>query len=453
MSFKYLLLVLAFVLNPLNSKAEVSLIDQNNWKLQLSGFIETDVISDSTRSFREVIGNSPVATSNTANGANGRLQTSIRNSRLSFVVTPPEINGWRTKSVMELDLLGYDPNVSATANNTEGSLYNNPTMRVRHAYLKSENNGWEILAGQTWELFGWQPYYFTPSVSVAPLPALVYSRTTQVRGTKNWEMGGSILTSALAFARPPQSDSNAPDIQAGLRFAFCCRGSGYMVGGASARKVEPMSLAVSGTMRQINVPSNDGVATDTTNYSASAIAANLFIPIIAASEKNISNNLSLTASFTQGSGYGDQLSGFTGGTASNLLTNTANLNGRSASLQPSLDGGIGDYDVSNNFNLIQISSYNVNLQYHFPNEMPDWVSAGFGVLTSNNINSLVTSAGKTSGGSNPYDRERVYFANYYHEFTSQIRLAAEYDYIDTEYGNGGVVAKDIRYQLSGYLIF
>ena len=446
-------LVSVLLLAAIKVSAEVSVIDQNNWKLQVSGFIETDLISDSTRSFREVIGDSPVATSGTANGSNGRFQTSIRNSRLSFVVTPPTLGDWKTKSVMEFDLLGYDPNVSATANNTESSLYNNPTFRVRHAYLKSESNGWEILAGQTWELFGWQSYYFTPSVSIAPLPALTYARSVQARGTKNWQLGAHILTSSIALVRPPQADANTPDLQAGLRFVFCCRGSWYMMGGSSARKIEPMSIGVSGAFRQINVPSNDGVATDTTNYNGAAVAFNVFVPIFAAFEKNLSNTLSLTASFTQGSGYGDQFSGFTGGTASNLLTNTANLNGRPAALQPSLDGGIGDYDANNNFNLIQITSYNVNLQYHFPNEMPDWMSAGFGVLNSNNIDSLVTLAGKTSGGSNPYDQERVYFANYFHEFTPQIRMAVEYDYIDTRYGNGGVIAKDIRYQLSGYLIF
>ena len=454
MRSKYLALVLTIVVNLPVTKAssEVLLIDQNNWKLQVSGFVEADIIADSTRSFREIIGNSPVATSNSANGANARTQTSIRNSRLSFVVTPPSLNGWKNKAVMEFDLLGYNPNISATANNSEASLYNNPTFRVRHSYLKSENDGFELLFGQTWELFGWQSYYFMPSVSIAPLPGLAFARTAQLRTTKNWTFDGGTLSSAIAILRPPQSDAATPDLQAGLRWAACCRSSGYMMGGASARKLEPMSAALSATLRQINVPSNNGAVTDTTNYNGSALAANIFIPILSSSEKNLSNTLSLVASYTQGSGYGDQFSGFTGGAASNLLANTANLNGRTTA-QPSLDGGIGDYDANNNFNLIQITTYNVNLQYHLPNDMPDWVSLGFGVLTSDNMNNLVTSTGKTSGGSNPYDQERVYYANYFHEFSPQTRLGAEYDYVDTRYGNGGVIAKDTRVQVSGYFIF
>ncbi len=445
------ILVVAMHFSTTKALAEVTLVDQNNWKLQLSGFVEADLSLDSTRSFREVIGNTPVAVSNTANGANSRLQTSIRNSRLSFSVLPPAISDWKTKAVFEFDLLGFDPNLSATANNTESSFYNSPTFRARHTYLKSEKNDFEILFGQTWELFSWQGHYFPPTVNISPLPAVAYVRTVQMRGTKKWDLQGNALTSAIAILRPPQADSATPDIQAGLRFAYCCRSSGYMSGGASNRKLEPMSFAFSGAFRQFSIPSSNAVVTDTTNYNGSALAANIFIPILASTEKNLSNTLSLSASFTQGSGYGDQFAGFTGGTASNLLTNTANLNGRSTA-QPSLDGGLGDYDVNNNFNLIQITSYNVNLQYHFPNEMPDWVSAGFGALSSDNIDSLVTSAGKTSAGTTPYNLERVYYVNYYHEFTSQIRLGAEYDYVDTRYATG-IIAKDIRYQLAGYFIF
>lgn len=447
---KYFALVMLLALGT-KSYADVILIDQNNWKLQMSGFVEADFISDSTRSFREMIGNGAVMMSNNANGANGRFQTSIRNSRLNFIVNAPLINDWKSKAVFEFDLLGFDPNISATANNTEGGFYNSPTYRARHAYFKFEKDGWEILTGQTWELFGWQSYYFIPSVSIAPLPALTYARTMQAKGVKNWDLGLGTLSSALAIVRPPQSDAGVPDFQAGLRFAFCCRGSGYMMGGGAPRKVEPMSIALSGTLRTINVASNDGITTDTTSYTGSAFAANIFIPILAATDKNLSNTLSLTASFTQGSGYGDQFANFTGGSMSNLQASN-NVNGRTTTL-PSLDGGIGDYDANNNFNLVQITSYNVNLQYHFPNEMPDWVSAGLGVLSSDNMDSLVASNGLTSGKNTPYDRERVYFANYFHEFSPQIRLAAEYDYIDTEYGNGGVVAKNIRYQLSGFFLF
>ena len=434
------------------AQAEILLLDQNNWKVQMTGFVEGDAISDSTQSFREIIGNTPVQTSGTQAGANGRFQTSIRNSRLNFTLTPPQVGEWRTKAVLEFDLFGFDPNTGANANNSEANFNNNPTFRPRHAYFKSENDGWEILVGQTWELFGWQSYYFTPSVSVAPLPALVFVRTAQVRGTKNWDLGAGILTSSIAVVRPPQADANMPDLQAGLRFAFCCRGSGYMMGGAAPRKVEPMSVALSGTVRKISVASNDGLATDMTNYTGAAVGANIFIPILAATEKNISNTLSLTASFTQGAGYGDQFNSFTGGSATNSVAAPTNLNGRLTKV-PNLDAGIGDYDASNNFNLVQLTSYNVNLQYNFPNEMPDWMSAGFGVLSSNNMDSLVGTNGTTSAGGMPYDRERVYYANYFHEFTSQIRLGAEYDYIDTQYKGGAVVANDIRYQLSGYFMF
>src|SRR5690348_5604246 len=83
------------------SQASVTLLDKDQWKFLFGGFVEMDAFSDSTRSFTEVVGNNPVARSNTLAGDNGWTQFSLRNSRFSFSVLPPVTDDWKTKGYLE----------------------------------------------------------------------------------------------------------------------------------------------------------------------------------------------------------------------------------------------------------------------------------------------------------------------------------------------------------------
>ncbi len=47
------------------------------------------------------------------NGANGRTQFSVRNSRLAFSLEAPEMDSWKSKGYFEFDLLGFDPTPGA----------------------------------------------------------------------------------------------------------------------------------------------------------------------------------------------------------------------------------------------------------------------------------------------------------------------------------------------------
>ena len=62
------------------------------------------------------------------------------------------------------------------------------------------------MAGQYWALLGWQPYYFIPSVRVAPVPAMLYSRTVQSRGIHGFDLGdqthGQVALGDLRCVRP-----------------------------------------------------------------------------------------------------------------------------------------------------------------------------------------------------------------------------------------------------------
>ena len=437
------------------ANATITLLAKDKWRVEMNGFAEVDTISDSTRSYREVLGNSPVSLPNTASGANGRTQFSMRDSRLALSLFPPEFKGWTPKAYFEFDFLGYDPsntNVisgSSPPNNSETSFFSSPTLRIRHFYLQVESDGFSVLVGQYWNLLGWQPYYFLGTIEPSPLPGMLYQRNVQLRGTKTIKFGDyKSLSAAIAAVRPPQADSQTPSLEAGLRFAMGERTSGFVAGG-SARKSQPMSIAISGTLRDFAIPSSDGVNGDNTHYAGSAIAVDAMVPILASADGvDVSNTLSLLGEFTSGIGYGDQLVGWTGNT-SNPLNTSANVPSKNVNL----DGGIGDYDHSATFHLIHLQTFNLQAQYHLPEFTTTWISVGYSRLFSNNIGDVAFNGQSTSSGAFAYNRNQLAFVNVAHDVTPEIRVGLEYDHIKTDYDAISTSASNNRYFGAFYFIF
>ena len=446
-----IIIILLSLLAPGKALANVTLLDQNDWKVLMGGFVELDMIYDSTRSYTEVVGNNPIAKSGTMNGDNGRTQFSDRNTRFDFTILPPLVGSWKTKGYLEFDLLGYEASVAQSAASavTEQSYFSNPTVRMRHAYFTAESEGWQILAGQTWTLFGWQPYYVMTTDSVAPIPGELYERTAQLTGSKTLQFAGeNTLQIALQAARPLQRDSLIPDINGGLRFTFPGRKSGFVAPYADI-KTEPMSVAVSGTVRQIEIFNNSaGTTSAQTVLNPAAIAVNGMIPILASSDgSDVGNTLSFSGEFSTGTGYGDALSGWTGGltgftaptTAGPAATNAANTN---------LDGGEVGFDSSGNTpTLVHFQTFTLQLQYHLPTSFTSFVDLGYAQLYSNNV-----SAFPNTPTNSLYDRTEGYFANFFHDFSKQIRAAVGFYHFDTHYITGEQPL-DNRIQLSGWFRF
>jgi hypothetical protein len=421
--------------------------EDSPWKLTVSGFVELDVIYDTTRSLTEVIGNGPIDPFGTTNGANGRTQFSVRDSRIALNLDAPAIADWQTRAYLEADFLGFDPAPGAT--NSENSFFNNPTLRIRHAYLQGNHEGLQILAGQTWQLFGWQPYYFMTAAEVSPLPGMTYGRTAQLRAMQTFHWGDTAtLQAALSVSRPPQRDAIYPDFQAGVRIAFDGRSSGFTGGGPSAVHTQPLSFAISGVARQFIIPGTSGAVGDTSGFFGSAVAFDAMIPILASPDgKSVSHTLSLVTEITTGSGDGDQFVGWTGN-----LANPLNSSSFSPSKNVNLDGGLGDYDANGNFALVSLATLNVHLQYHFDETWRTFLDLGVSELYSNNANVLLPKGGLTSAGKVPYNRELAAFANVFHNFTDQLRVGLEYAHVETGYGDGNL-GIDNRYQLTTYFIF
>jgi hypothetical protein len=418
--------------------AAVNLVDKDEWKVDFSGFAEFDSFFDTRKSFTEVLGNSPVAR---LNGEKGRLQDSVRNSRLGFNVAAPVVDDWKARGYVELDFLGYN----SVSTSSEASLFNNPNARIRHAYMSAESNGWTILTGQTWQMFGWQPYYFVPTAQVAPIAGMLYGRTAQIRVTKAFEGGETLTQVMLGAARPPQRDGEYPDLQGGVRLAYNGLKGAFTGGATGGHSAQPLSLGLSGTLRNFEIPA--AAATSNANPSgkiAGALAADVLVPILASQDgKDTSNNLVLGGEYTMGSGYGDQFSGWTGNQNSPL---------NSASSAPdkniNLDAGIGGFDQGANFRLIKLQTFNVYLQYHLPESTHTWISGGYSQLHSNNIGLI----NLNNGTATAYDNDRVYFGNVMHDFTKQVRAGFEYARVTTHYVDGMNAGMN-RFQLSSWFIF
>jgi hypothetical protein len=439
---KHYLLCLGLLATAPSALAAVNLVDKDDWKVDMSGFLETDMINDDTQTnFNETTGNTPAMK---PNGTHGRTIMSIRNSRLAFNVQAPKFDDWKTRGYLEMDFLGFDPKPGSDALNSEAGLYNNPTLRVRHAYMQGENNGWSILTGQTWAMFGWQPYYFIPTTQVSPLTGMLYSRAVQVRGMKTIDLSDtSTLQVAVGIMRPPQRDSSTPSLEAGARWAMNSLSGAFTGGATGNHKPQPLSVGLSGTVRQFelaNDPANPGNGTST--KMGQAIAIDTLIPIIPSSDgKSASNNLVLGGEFTMGEGDGDQFVQWTGGQANQGPAGKMNL-----------DPGIGGYDSANNMTLIKVQTWNVYLQYHLPENLRTWVSAGYSQIFSANIGNIATSVAANNLATAAYFQNEEYFANVSHDFTDHVRAGLEYEHINSNWVDG-TTSSDNRVQLSTWFIF
>ena len=417
--------------------AAVTLVDKDDWKVLLGGFVETDYFRDSTRSFGEVVGSSPVARGGTFNGDNGRTQFSLRNSRLSFAVLPPVEGEWKTKGYFEFDFLGYEPTV-APGVISESSATTSPTLRMRHGFVSGEKNGLTILVGQTWTLFGWAPLYVPTTASVPPVSGSVYERTPQLTAIKEMNLGGDDkLQTGLSIVRPVQRDAEIPGVDMGVRLALGSRKSGY-TSASGERKVEAMSIALSGTGREFISQAAGGATTGVVHHLGTAYAVNGMLPILTTSDpKDLSNTLSLSGEFSRGRGYADEFTGLTAGMpqASTAVTgNTINL-----------DAGQGGVTPTGVFQLVKLQTWNGQLQYHLPGGIDTFVDLGYGQTRLLNVSPLVA---PTAG----YDRTEVYYANLFHDLTVHVRLAIECDHFVTRYVDS-IRAMDNRYQLSTWIRF
>jgi hypothetical protein len=421
------------------------------WSATLYGFFESDYIFDSTQSYTDLAGGALVAHPATYAAEHPRMQFSLRNTRIGLRFRAPEYRQVRASARIETDLVGdwASPSYSgASGQPSENQFFTSPGLRIRHAFVKVETPVVDVLAGQTWHLFGWQPVYQPNTQGV---PGELFSRTVQVRLSKTFTAKNAQLDVAIAAMRPPQRDSAIPEGEAAIHFAVT-DWTGIQTLGATGATVSPASLTVSGDVRGFSVanyPTGGTVASPSlkSTYGVSemggAIALDAFIPSVRATKDDMDDALSFMGELVYGQGMGDLYAGLTSGLGVPALVPVpAGSPAGTASTtpyNPQVDPGFVSVDGAGNISVIEWQTVRVGLQYTLPRlDGKMWLAANYANVSSPNAPGLVTPASGTTPSNASAVRNALNWFNLYFmsELTPQIHLGLEYDYSNDKYCDG-----------------
>jgi hypothetical protein len=410
------------------------------WATTLYGFVQADFMWHSTQSFNDFGSNFQVARPGTLAGDNGRFEGSIRDSRIGLRIAPPELSWLRASAVFELDLLGPTGTVGTTI--TEGSFFVNPVLRVRHAYFKAETPVIDILFGQYWHLFGWQPHYVPAVVQWPGIVGELFSRTTQLRLSKTVKTKPVTFEIAVAGMRPPQRDSSVPEFEAGMRLSFnkwTAAHSLYM----TSTSTMPASIAISGDLRRFTLPELSAMPQSLNSKVGLGIAGNIFLPIIPGTKERKDNSLAIIGEFVYGQGISDLYTGLTGGVANPSVPMAG---GTMGTYNSDADAGLAVYDMYGNMQLPTWMTFLVGAEYWLPKV------GGRVALFANFSRTQLQDAKIYVNPTRVRDNEMFYNGGFLVDVTGAIRVGVDYARYDDQYADG-VHAINDAVQVSGFLFF
>jgi hypothetical protein len=408
------------------------------WKLTIYGFAEFDVMNDSTRSFADGMNSNVIAHDGTQAGNMGRTQVTIRNSRFGVKIASPVIGGVKGAGVLEGDFFGYDPNPPTTS---EAGFFNNPTFRVRHAYLRFETSVVDVLGGQTYHLLGWQNYFFPSSLAFLGLPNMLFGRTGQLRLSHTFKTDDVNVEVAVAGFRPVQRDSSIPDGEAGLRVAFN-NWKGISTPGNGGTAAFPASIGVSGLMRRFKVDQFAAKPVGSSTDTGWAFAADALIPIIPVKDSTDRGNaLTLIGEFTIGSGDAEQFTGMSAGAGFPALPG-------GAAFAPDIDNGLVTYDPTGNgvLHTINWRTFEAGVQYHLPPTGRALLAVNYTQGDSTNAAQLFPKAAGV------YQKSQYADVNLFFDVTPSIRLGIGYQYLRQTFCDN-TTAQNHRFETLGLFFF
>jgi hypothetical protein len=366
------------------------------------GLGQGQVTHDSTQSFQHGQGNIAIARSGAPtfsqagqayNGQHGRLTMTARNTILGFRVKAPTWHSITTSARYEGDFEGAPP-ANPPGSSESGFLSGGP-FRMRQAYLLLETPFVDLLVGQTQQLFGWGPIFYPNSVNNLGIPGMAFGREMQVKLSHVFRSSAFSLELAGGAFRPPQRDSEVPDLQAGIRLAIK-----PWKGIQNGNRLVPMQIAAAGTRRWFSVQGINPVTTNALEpredraYTANGagFAIDALIPIIPGNDpEHPGNTLTLVGEFTKGYGISDLYQSLSFGLPIQAVGNAVNFN------STDVDPGIVVFDqpvdaagnlLEGHLRPVQVQSFIVNLQYTLPGLDFVGLSGIYSYLASDNVDKL-----------------------------------------------------------------
>ncbi|MBL8635305.1 MAG: hypothetical protein JNM40_18915 [Myxococcales bacterium] len=395
------------------------------WATTLFGFAQADVMYFSTQSFNDYAGNLQVARPDTFAGQHGRTEFTARDSRIGFRIEAPELSWLRASALLEMDFLG--PTGAIGSSITEASFFNNPNLRVRHAYFKMETPVVDILFGHTWHLFGFQPSFVPADVQWSGVVGSLFSRTMQLRISKTVKTKPVTLEFAVSANRPPQRDSMVPEFEAGARLAFN-NWKGVHTLYVTATTTMAAQIAVSADLRRFTLPQFSASPQDTNSKTGLGIAVDAFLPIIPGTKDKRSNSLSLVGEFVSGQGINDLYVGLVGGVNNPPLPTQSGMT--APAFVPGDDPGLAVYDKNGELRLPHWMTFIVGLEYY-----PPRIGNHLG-LFANFAKTQLLDCDLYVNPAKVRDTETLYNAGLFVDITQAIRVGADWAYFDDLYADG-----------------
>jgi hypothetical protein len=410
---------------------------RSKWDATFYGFVQAQGLIDETQSFNEQAGGTLVQRPETYAGSHKRFQTSIRNSRLGFKMSTPEFMGMKAYGMAEMDFLGNQPSDAS-----EAALFNSPTFRVRHFNFRLDTGWFEILAGQWWQLIGWNPIFVPATGEIQGLPGQIYGRTQQLRLSKLVKGDAVGFEIAAAASRPPQRDGAAPDGQAGLR-VMLNGWKGLRTAGGAGTQVDPLQIGISGAVRRFAVKEFAPVPKTEQIATGYAVSGDILLPVIPATMEERGNALTLTGSLYEGQGFTDMFSSTNGGVGVPALP-AATMGG--AAQAADIDAGLVAYDANHNLQTVEWHGFMAGLQYYVPPSGTFWVSLNYNQMRSNNVSELGFAGAKVRRQIQWFD------ANLWLDVTNSVRFNVEGSLFRDTYVDE-TTASNLRGQVNLFYIF
>jgi hypothetical protein len=410
----------------------------SKWDLTLYGFVEFDSIWDSTQGLGDGAGNSVIARPNTYAGDHDQLMFGGRNSRIGIKLAAPVHDDIKASAQLEMDFLGNQP-----PGISEASFWQNPTFRFRHLNLKLQTKPFDILIGQSWQLFGWQTLAHPNTVDIQGMPGQVYSRVPQIRISKVIEAGSVNVEVAIAAERPPQRASSTPDGHVGVKLVLP-KLKAWRTGGSTGSSLDSAALGVSAVGRRFAVDEFAARPSSQVVRKGYGVSIDALVPIVAATKDHKANATTLTASYVYGAGIGDLYTGLSGGTGNPALPNPT-MASPAPTYTSNVDNGLVLFASDGTLHPIQWTSYMAGLQYYLPPAGKAWLAANFSHLSSDNAHLF----GATS---KVFDEELWLNGDVFCDLTPAVRLGLGIDWTKQTFVDK-VEATDVRVQGSAFFIF
>jgi len=407
----------------------------------LYGFVEFDSILDSTQSYNEVAGNVIISKSGTYTGDHTRLTYAARNSRLGFKLKGPESEDVHPSAIIEMDFLGNQP-----TGITDQALLTNPTFRIRHMALKVETPYIDVLAGQYWQLFGWQSYFFPNVVEIMGLPGQVFGRSPQLRLSHPFKSDAVTVEIAVASSRSPQRDGGVPDTQGGIRLLINNWKALHTVN-STGTAIDAGGIGVSGVYRRFRVDEFLAAPLHNHGKNGGGLSVDALLPIISPEGTDRANSLTLTGSYVVGTGIADLYTGLTGGIGYPSLPNPTMATPAPA-YTPNIDAGLVTYGPAGDLHTIDWQSFIVGAQYYLPPSGSVWLSGNYSQMDSGNIDKYTT----TATAPKVFKKSQFADGNIFWDLNKAVRFGGEFAWFKQTFVDSST-ATNYRGQFSAFYIF